>query len=72
MARYGTEKQRSEAQAALAPVLKTLRKKLPRIAFPLTTKDSHFSAEALLDSSVSLRMSVPRCVTALTATPAGG
>jgi hypothetical protein len=55
MARYRSEKQRSEAQTALAPVLKIMRKKLPRMAFPTTTKDPQFNVEALLDGSVSMR-----------------
>ncbi|KAI9819443.1 MAG: hypothetical protein M1832_004006 [Thelocarpon impressellum] len=52
--RHRDQKRRTEAQAALAPVLRTLRRKLPRMAFPPTTKDAHFDYESMLDSNRAL------------------
>ncbi|KAI9795237.1 MAG: hypothetical protein M1835_006133 [Candelina submexicana] len=47
-------KRRNEAQSALAPVVRTLARRLPRMPFPSTTKDWHFDYEKLLDSNRTL------------------
>ncbi len=60
MTRFRDQRRRAEAQAALAPLLKTLRRKLPRMAFPPNTRDAHFDYERLIDSSVSRHVAVSR------------
>ena len=52
MMRYHDPRRREEAQVALTPVLRTLRRKLPRMAFPPNTKEAHFNYESMLDSNV--------------------
>ncbi|KAI9697241.1 MAG: hypothetical protein M1836_004805 [Candelina mexicana] len=48
---YRDPKRRNEAHSALAPVVRTLAKRLPRMPFPSNTKDWHFDYEKLLDSN---------------------
>ncbi|KAI9843854.1 MAG: hypothetical protein M1838_002426 [Thelocarpon superellum] len=52
--RHRDQRRRAEVQVALAPVLRTLHRKLPRMAFPPTTKDAHFNYEHLLDQNRAL------------------
>ncbi len=49
---YRDDKGKREAQSALAPVVRTLGKRLPRMPFPTYTKDWHFDFEKILDSNV--------------------
>ncbi|KAI9681494.1 MAG: hypothetical protein M1817_002778 [Caeruleum heppii] len=52
--RHKDERRRAEAQAALAPLLRTLRKKLPRMAFPAKTRDVDFDYERTLHNNRAL------------------
>ncbi|KAI9718234.1 MAG: hypothetical protein M1812_004224 [Candelaria pacifica] len=51
---YRDDKTRNEAQSALALVVRTLGKRLPRMPFPSNTKDWHFDYEKLLDGNRTL------------------
>lgn len=52
LASHHDEKRRSEIQSALAPVVRTLGKRLPRMPFPTNTKDWHFDYEKILEKNV--------------------
>ncbi|MCJ1472155.1 hypothetical protein MMC13_000802 [Lambiella insularis] len=52
--RHREGKSREEAQEALNTVTRTLAKRLPRMPFPMKTKEEHFDYERLLNKNLSL------------------
>jgi len=47
-----SEKRRKEAEVVLGTVVRKLEKQLPRMPFPLKTKEYHFDLEKLMERNV--------------------
>ncbi|KAI9880693.1 MAG: hypothetical protein M1830_001326 [Pleopsidium flavum] len=62
---HGDERRRTEAQAAVGSVLRTLGKRLPKIPFPQSTKDVHFNFETILASNQALDSQITLAIHAI-------